>query len=148
LPHATQHELMNARARKENERLRKLKGGHTSTLAKRYKLPERAMEIIKQAGKIHGQQSRAIQIAVEIIYRTPEKDYTAPATITGTPLTGKTYGLPARTIKLIAVLALRFGTRGNVLAACKYLLAEDLKTAEKWGEPRSVKLPAAPKEHE
>jgi hypothetical protein len=34
---------------------------------KRYKLPARAIKLIEQAGKIHGQQSRAIQIAVEVI---------------------------------------------------------------------------------
>jgi hypothetical protein len=54
------------RKEKENKRLIKLRGGHTSTVAKRYKLPERAVEIIEQAAKIHGQQSRAIQIAVEV----------------------------------------------------------------------------------
>lgn len=64
--------------RKENERLKRLRGGHTTTVAKRYKLPERAIEIIEQAGKIHGQQSRAIQIAVEIIYRTQRKTTQRP----------------------------------------------------------------------
>jgi hypothetical protein len=41
------------RKEKETERLRKLKGGHTTTLAKRYKLPLRAAEIIERAGRIH-----------------------------------------------------------------------------------------------
>ena len=118
------------RKERENERLRKLRSGHTSTVAKRYKLPERAIEIIEQAGKIHGQQSRAIQIAVEIIYRTPEKDYTAPASITDTPFVGKTYGLPPRTVRVIESLTSKFGTRGNVLAACAGLLAEDLKAGK------------------
>jgi len=118
---------MHREKKKENERLRKLRGGHTTTLAKRYKLPLRAAEIIERAGRIHGQQSRAVQIAVEIIYRMPGRNWTAPASITDSPQVGKTYGLPARTIKLIEVLALKFGTRGNVLAACAALLAEDLK---------------------
>jgi hypothetical protein len=110
--------------------------------AKRYKLPERAVEIIKQAAKIHAQQSRAVRIAVEVIWRTPEKNYSAPAAILETPLTGKTYILPPRTVRLIEVLASKFGTRGNVLAACAYLLLDGVKTAEKWGEitpPRQQK---------
>ncbi|MGA2425047.1 MAG: hypothetical protein ABSG07_13675 [Terriglobales bacterium] len=54
----------------ETRRLNKLKDT-SRNLAKRYKLSEAALTIIEKAGKIHGQQSRAIQIAVEIIYRTP-----------------------------------------------------------------------------
>jgi len=44
---------MHREKKKENERLRKLRGGHTTTLAKRYKLPLRAAEIIERAGRIH-----------------------------------------------------------------------------------------------
>ncbi len=126
------------RKKQEKKRLANLKrtpDEHESVnTAKRYKLPERAVEIIKQAAKIHGQQSRAIQIAVEVIWRTPEKSYSASAAILETPLIGKTYILPPRTVRLIEVLASKFGTRGNVLAACAYLLSEDVKQAEKWGD--------------
>ena len=114
----------------ETRRLNKLKDT-SRNLAKRYKLPEAALKIIERAGKIHGQQSRAIQIAVEVIWRTPEKNYGAPAAILETPFTGKSYKLPPRTVRLIEILASKFGTRGNVLAACAYLLLEDVKQAEK-----------------
>lgn len=86
----------------------------------------RAVEIIEEAGRIHGQQSRAVQIAVEIIYRTPERNWLAPNAIKDTSLVGKTYGLPQRTIKLIEILSKKYGTRGNVLAACAALLESDL----------------------
>lgn len=109
--------------------------GEARNPAKRYKLPLRAVEIIEQAAKIHGQQSRAIQVAVEIIWRTVGKDYTAPPAILDTPLVGKTYGLTRRTIALIEALVREgYGTRGDVLAACAYLLELDVKTAEEWGE--------------
>ncbi|MGA9445226.1 MAG: hypothetical protein WBV26_02200 [Candidatus Sulfotelmatobacter sp.] len=127
--------------RGEKKRLGVLQG-ESRNLAKRYKLTAGAIKIIKQAAKIHGQQSRAIQIAVEVIWRTPEKNYSAPAAILETPLTGKTYILPPRTVRLIEVLASKFGTRGNVLAACAYLLLDDMKQAEEWGEitpPRQQK---------
>jgi hypothetical protein len=116
----------------ETRRLNKLKDT-SRNLAKRYKLPEAALKIIESAGKIHGQQSRAIQIAVEVIWRTPEKNYDAPAAILETPFTGKSYKLPPRTVKLIEILASKFGTRGNVLAACAYLLLEDVKSQRSAG---------------
>jgi hypothetical protein len=108
--------------------------------AKRYKLPEAAVEIIKRAAKIHGQQSRAVQIAVEVIWRMPEKNYSAPSAILETPLIGKTYILPPRTVRLIEVLASKFGTRGNVLAACAYLLRKDVKSQRSGGETPPRKL--------
>src|ERR1700722_12663352 len=112
--------------KKENERLNRIRG-EAKNVAKRYRLPELAVELIERAAKIHGQQSRAIQIAVEVIWRTPEKDWTAPASITDSLSVGKTYGLPPRTVRLIGALTSKFGTRGNVLAACAGLLAEDLE---------------------
>jgi hypothetical protein len=114
--------------RKEDldERLNRIRG-EAKNVAKRYRLPELAVEIIEDAAKVHGQQSRAIQIAVEVIWRTPGKDWTAPASITGTPSVGKTYGLPPRTVSLIGKLTSKFRTRGNVLAACAGLLANDLE---------------------
>jgi hypothetical protein len=45
----------------ETSRLNKLKDT-SHNVAKRYKLPEAALEVIEKAGKIHGQQSRAIQV--------------------------------------------------------------------------------------
>ena len=52
----------------EARRLSKLKReseSHESrNIAKRYKLPEAAVNIIEKAGPIHGQQSRAIQVAI------------------------------------------------------------------------------------
>jgi hypothetical protein len=119
--------------RGEKKRLNAIQG-ESKNLAKTYKLPAGAIKIIERAAKIHGQQSRAIQIAVEIIWRTPEKNYSAPAAILETPLTGKTYILPPRTVRLIEVLASKFGTRGNVLAACAYLLSEDVKHSEEWSD--------------
>ncbi len=117
------------RKKKEDERLNKIHG-EAKNLAKRYRLPERAVEIIEQAAKIHGQQSRAIQIAVEVIYRTPEKNWSASASISDTPSVGKTYGLPPRTVRLIESLTSKFGTRGNFLAAVAGLLTEDLKAGK------------------
>ena len=117
------------RKERENERLRKLRSGHTSTVAKRYKLPERAIEIIEQAGKIHGQQSRAIQIAVESFTGRQRKTTQRPPQ-SQTRFVGKTYGLPPRTVRLIESLTSKFGTAGNVLAACAGLLAEDLKAGK------------------
>ena len=52
---------------KEARRLDKLKD-ESRNLAKRYKLPEAALTIIERAGRIHGQQSRAIQVAVELLW--------------------------------------------------------------------------------
>ena len=75
----------------ETRRLSKLKDT-SRNLAKRYKLPEAALRIIEKAGKIHGQQSRAIQVAVELLW---EKVGWAPdsamSAILDSPLTGKTY---------------------------------------------------------
>src|SRR6266568_122166 len=106
----------------ETRRLNKLKD-ESRNIAKRYKLPETAAEIIERAGKIHGQQSPAIQVAVEILWRSH-----GPTDLSGvmeSPLIGKTYKLPPRTVGCIETLAEESGmTRGGVLAAVAKVLAE------------------------
>jgi hypothetical protein len=100
--------------RSETRRLNKLTGA-SKNVAKRYKLTSAAAEIIDQAGQIHGQKSRAVQIAVEILWRT-----------TGL---GK---IPDRTVSFIEALARKDSrTRGEVLAACAGLLASDVEEAKK-----------------
>src|ERR1700692_4409344 len=98
--------------------LNKLKD-RSRNLAKRYKLPEAALSIIERAGKIHGQQSRAIQVAVELLWEqvgwaVPDS---AMSPILDAPFTGKTYKLPPRTVSLIEALSHEYGTQGKVLAA-------------------------------
>ena len=67
---------MTLRKTKEKKRLSNLKreaDEHPSVnTAKRYKLPEAAVDIISKAGVIHGQQSRAIQIGAELLLRMKE----------------------------------------------------------------------------
>jgi hypothetical protein len=52
----------------ETRRLNKLKDT-SRNLAKRYKLSEAALRIIEKAGKIHGQQSRAIPYSRQLSFR-------------------------------------------------------------------------------
>jgi hypothetical protein len=112
----------------ETRRLNKLTGASRS-VAKRYKLTTAAAEIIDQAGRIHGQKSRAVQIAVEILWRTPGVGK-IPSSILESPITARTYKIPGRTVSLIEALARQDSrTRGEVLAACAGLLASDVKEA-------------------
>jgi hypothetical protein len=109
---------------KETRRLDRLKD-ESRNVAKRYKLPEAALEIIERAGKIHGQQSRAIQVAVELLWHkvgwaVPNN---AMSAILDSPVTGKTYKLPPRTVSLIEALSREYGTQGKVLAAVAYMLS-------------------------
>jgi hypothetical protein len=109
----------------ETRRLNKLKDT-SRNLAKRHKLPEAALKIIEMNGKVHGQQSRAIQVAVELLWekvgwRVPER---AMYAILDSPLTGKTYKLPPRTVSFIESLAHEYGTQGRVLAAVAYMLSK------------------------
>jgi hypothetical protein len=122
---------MSLRKTKEKKRLSNLKreaDEHPSVnTAKRYKLPEAAVDIISKAGVIHGQQSRAIQIGAELLwlvgFGVTDEDLSR---ILDSPLTGKTYKLPERTIGIIQTLAspADYGTRGKVLAAIAYLLSK------------------------
>jgi len=85
----------------ETRRLNKLKDT-SRNLAKRYKLPEVAVQIIEKNAKVHGQQSRAIRVAVELLWekagwRVPDR---AMSAILDSPLTGKTYKLPPRTFQV------------------------------------------------
>src|SRR5262249_48362652 len=104
--------------KKEARRLGKLKReseSHESRhIAKRYKLPEAAVALIEKAGTVHGQQSRAIQVAVELLWNMPGWGVSdeAMSHILNSPLTGKTYKLPPRTVGLINGLALEYGTKG------------------------------------
>jgi hypothetical protein len=115
----------------ETHRLNKLKDTSLN-LCKRYMLPEAAVKIIERAGKIHGQQSRAIQVAVELLWdkvgwAVPD---TAMSVILDSPLTSKTYKLTPRTVTLINTLAPEYGTRGKLLAACAFMLSRpDPRTA-------------------
>jgi len=112
----------------ETRRLNKLVGKSRS-VAKRYKLTTAAAEIIDQAGQIHGQKSRAVQIAVEILWRTAGLGK-IPSAILDSPITARTYKIPDRTVSLIESLARKSSrTRGEVLAACAGLLASDLEEA-------------------
>jgi hypothetical protein len=111
----------------ETRRLNKLSGA-SKNIAKRYKLTTAAAEIIDQAGQIHGQKSRAVQIAIEILWRTQRPLDKVPTDILRSPVTARTYKLPQRTVGLIEALGHANGrTRGQVLAACAGLLAQDLK---------------------
>jgi hypothetical protein len=109
----------------ETRRLNKLKDT-SHNLAKRYKLPEAALKIIERAGKIHGQQSRAIQVAVELLWAKVgwAVEDSAMSAILDSPLTGKTYKLPPRTVSLIEALSHEYGTQGKVLAAVAYMLSQ------------------------
>src|ERR1022692_1419827 len=115
----------------ETRRLNKLTGA-SKNIAKRYKLTTAAAEIIDRAGQIHGQKSRAVQIAVEILWRTQRQLAKISTDILQSPLTARTYKLPQRTVALIEALG-REGsrTRGEVLAACAGLLASDVEEAKK-----------------
>jgi hypothetical protein len=48
----------------------------------------------------------------------------AMSAILSSPLTGKTYKLPPRTVSLIEALAHEYGTQGRVLAAVAYMLSK------------------------
>jgi len=108
----------------ETRRLNKLKDT-SHNLAKRYRLPQAALKIIEQAGKIHGQQSRAIQVAVELLWE--KVGWAVPdsvmSPILDSPLTAKTYKLPPRTVSLIEALSHEYETQGKVLAAVAYMLS-------------------------
>ncbi len=105
----------------ETRRLNKLTGA-SKNIAKRYKLTTAAAEIIDQAGEVHGQKSRAVQIAVELLWRTVGLVVDIPDAILQSPMTGRTYKLPQRTVMLIEALAHEYreygDTQGAVLAAC------------------------------
>lgn len=130
----------------ETRRLNKLTGASKS-IAKRYKLTTAAAEIIDKAGQIHGQKSRAVQIAVEILWRTAGLGK-MPSSIHESPITARTYKLPYRTVLLIEALA-REGsrTRGEVLAACAGLLALDVEEAKEAaaGELVAYRRPRPPR---
>src|ERR1700730_14160627 len=114
----------------ETRRLDNLIGASRS-VAKRYKLTTAAAEIIDQAGQIHGQKYRAVQIAVEILGRTTGVGR-IPSAILQSPITARTYKIPDRTVSLIEALARKDSrTRGEVLAACAGLLASDVEDAQK-----------------
>jgi len=115
--------------KRETRRLNKLTGA-SKNVAKRYKLTEAAAEIIDQAGQIHGQRSRAVQIAVELLWRTQRHLDKIPTDILESPITARTYKIPHRTVSLIEVLARKGSrTRGEVLAACAGLLTSDVEEA-------------------
>jgi hypothetical protein len=117
----------------EIRRLNKLTGASRS-VAKPYKLTTAAAEIIDQAGQIHGQKSRAVQIAVEILWRTVGLVAEIPDAILQSPMTGRTYKLPRRTVSLVEALAREgYRTQGEVLAACAGLLTQDVKEAKSGG---------------
>jgi hypothetical protein len=103
---------------KETQRLDRLKD-ESRNIAKTYKLPLAAVKLIEKAGKIHGQQSRAIQVAVELLRHNAEVGDISDGDlrVIVSTQTSKTYKLTPRTIELISGLTPSFGMLGNVMAA-------------------------------
>lgn len=106
--------LLSLMPKKTSER-----GNPPNTIAKRYKLRTSTARAIAKLAPIHGSQGRALQLGAELLTRreTPIKLPAAES-----PMIGQTYKLTPRTIKLIDKLADKYGTRGNVLAACAQIL--------------------------
>src|SRR5260370_40069145 len=94
----------------ENRRLNKLTGASRS-IAKPYKLTTAAAEIIAPAGQIHGQKSRAVQIAVAILWRTTGLGKIQSA-ILESPIQAKTYNAPESTVLLIEARARKESSTG------------------------------------
>ncbi len=116
------------------DRIKKLKPGRSARgKAKRYKLPSEAVRAIRMASKLYGTQGRAIQVAVEILWRTPGCEaLSIPKSVLESPIVGMTYKLPPRTVDLVEALAREYGeTRGHVLAACIPILQETRSTEGK-----------------
>jgi hypothetical protein len=109
----------------ETRRLNKLKDTPKNE-AKRYKLPTEAVKIIERAGKRYGQQSRAIQVAVELLWHKEGHGVSdsAMSGILSSPSAGKTYKLTPMTVSHIKALSHEYGTLGSVLAAVAYMLAQ------------------------
>jgi hypothetical protein len=117
------------RERKQKKRLAALKSEAeehpTVNIAKRYKLTEKAVDLIAAAGETHGQQSRALQVAAELAYwNAPLGDDSLWQHVLDSKLTGKTYRLPERTVTLIAGMVPSFGTLGNVMAYLAFVLTQ------------------------
>jgi hypothetical protein len=64
--------------------------------------------------------------------------------ILNSPLTGKTYKLPPRTVALINGLAHEYGTKGNVLAAIAYMLSPDAGHSRPDLRARLTRMPLNP----
>jgi hypothetical protein len=64
--------------------------------------------------------------------------------ILNSPLTGKTYKLPPRTVGLINGLAHEYGTKGNVLAAIAHMLAPDQADSRPDLHTRLTRMPLPP----
>jgi hypothetical protein len=117
----------------ETRRLNKITGARKN-VAKRYNLTTIAAEMLDKAGEVHGQKSRAVQIGVELLWRT-QSEVKVPNEILNAPLIGKTYILPPRTVGLIEALSHEYNeTQGYILAACAVLLAPDVRDAERWAK--------------
>jgi hypothetical protein len=92
------------------------------TIAKRYKLPEKAITTILKCAPKFGSQGRAIQIGIELLAMNKRKIKLDDG-FKSCDIVGMTYKLTPRTIEQIEELAPTYGRRGDVLAACAQLLS-------------------------
>ena len=107
----------------ETRRLDRLAHSETANQPRRYKLPEAAADLIDKAGKTHGQKSRAIQIAVEILWQGYRR--AVPLVDSDSPIVGRSYKLPPRTLSCIERLAKDNAlTQGQLLSAVANVLAD------------------------
>jgi hypothetical protein len=109
---------------KLTRRLDSLEHSDTANQPRRYKLPESVADAIDKAGKVYGQKSRAIQVGVEILWRSP-----GPLKLLhddgDSPLVGRSYKLAPRTISQIETLGRQHAlTQAQVLAAAAQVLSE------------------------
>jgi hypothetical protein len=99
------------------------RGDMPHTIAKRYRMTEKAVLMIKKSAPPHGSQARALQIATELLVRM-KKPIKVSEQFAKSEVIGMTYKLTPRTIKLIDDLTEQYGKRGNVLDACAQILSE------------------------
>jgi hypothetical protein len=98
--------------------------------AKRYRLPAGAVDRIRDAAsKWYGTQSRAIQVAAELLFRHPG-DFRYPGELRKPATAAMTYKLDPRTIAILHHLAKtpEYGTHGRVLNACSCVLGDTPET--------------------
>ncbi len=93
---------------------------NTHCVAKRYFIPRWVVKAIRKQAPIYGSQGRAVQVGTELLIRQKRRvkvDHRGDGT-----MVGMTYKLTPRTVELIEQLRARYGTRGNVFAACAEIL--------------------------
>jgi hypothetical protein len=94
----------------------------SSHIAKHFKMTDASIIAIRSGVGVYASQAQALLVAADVLSRLREP-VKVPESLVAGKLTGRTYKLDPRTVRLLDALRTQYGTARRVMAACAYVIS-------------------------